>query len=63
MQICFLGKPLEYWIELDKRANNIELLDYIQEIAELRSKVSFYESRLKQMNDFMNKINSKQENK
>jgi hypothetical protein len=53
----FCGHPVSYWLELKKIINdkskdfNAEYL--IQEISDLRSKVSFYESRINELNIFM----------
>lgn len=51
----FLGHPFKYWVELEKKAEILDVVDYVAEIAELRGKVGFYESRIKQMNELMNK--------
>jgi hypothetical protein len=53
----FCGHPVSYWFELEKIINdkskdfNAEYL--IREISDLRSKVSFYESRINELNIFM----------
>jgi hypothetical protein len=51
----FLGHSISYWTELEKMADKLEVRDYIQEIVDLKGKVSFYESRIKQMADLMGK--------
>lgn len=51
----FLGHPMNYWLELEKWAKLNNASDLIQEIADLRGKIGFYESRIKQLNEFMNK--------
>ena len=48
----FLGHTVKYWLELQQQVDTLNLKDMIREIAELRSKVSFYESRIKQMEMF-----------
>lgn len=48
----FMGKPPSYWIELQVQAESLKAVTLIEEIAILRSKVSFYEARLDQMNEF-----------
>ena len=45
----FLGHSAGYWIELEKKAEILDVADFIQEIADLRGKVNFYESRIRQM--------------
>lgn len=49
----FFGKPPEYWLALQERADKLDVSDLISEIATLRSKVSYYESRISQLNEFM----------
>jgi len=48
----FLGHTIPYWLELEKKAKQLNVVKLIQEIAKLRGKVSFYESRLEEMNTF-----------
>lgn len=54
-QDLFLGHPISYWLELQKRADKLDVVDLLDEIAELRGKVSFYESRFDQIETFRNK--------
>ena len=51
----FLGKPSSYWIELESRAvdSKPENANYLQEISDLRGKISFYESRIKECAQFL----------
>lgn len=54
----FLGKPLAYWLELQRRidAHGIDCLQnerLLSEIIELRGKLNLYESRIKEMYRFM----------
>lgn len=48
----FLGHDIPFWLELKKKAAQLNVVDLIKEIADLRSKVSFYESRIEQLNIF-----------
>ena len=48
----FFGEPMKFWKELKRHADVLEVTDWINEIAELRAKVSFYESRIQQMQVF-----------
>lgn len=48
----FLGKPPAYWLELEKQAKALHYDRLIAEIALLRAKVSFYESRIEEMSKF-----------
>ena len=50
----FLGHPISYWIEIEKETQKLGYSKLIQEIGNLRGKVSFYESRIEEMNNFMN---------
>ena len=43
----FLGHDPKYWLELEKYAKKLDITDFIEEIATLRGKISFYESRIK----------------
>lgn len=49
----FMGESIDFWITLKARSEGLGACDLITEIASLRSKVSFYESRIDQMNKFM----------
>lgn len=51
----FLGHDIAYWLELQERVDTLGVANYLQEIADLRGKVSFYESRINELNDFKNK--------
>jgi len=53
---CFLGESVDFWAEVKKDLHKKGKMELTREIVELRSKVSFYESRIKQLSDFM-KIN------
>lgn len=52
----FLGKPLSYWIEIDKDLKDKDTSQLINEVCTLRAKVSYYESRINELSEFM-KIN------
>lgn len=49
----FLGHEIKYWLELQKMAEEINATDFIQEIVELKGKISFYESRIEQMSHLL----------
>jgi len=49
----FLGKPITYWLELNRKMEDLQLDKLIMEMATLRAKVSFYESRINEMEKFM----------
>lgn len=51
--MIYLGKPAEYWLELQKQADLIGVSHLISELATLRAKLSFYEARINEMNSFM----------
>lgn len=51
----FLGEPVSYWIELQRRAETLDCVKLISEIADLYSKVGFYERRIKELSEFMNR--------
>lgn len=51
----FLGHTAEYWIMLEKAANDRDpnVNELLVEVLQLRGKISFYEARIKQMADVM----------
>ena len=49
----FLGESIQYWIDLKQRVDKERLAPDLREISELRAKVSFYESRIQDMNRFL----------
>ncbi len=48
----FLGENVDFWVELKTHADSLDVTRLISEIATLRAKVSFYESRLADMEMF-----------
>lgn len=48
----FLGHNVDYWLELERQAQALNAERLIDEIAKLRAKVSFYESRVTEMAAF-----------
>ena len=51
-ELEFLGHNLQYWIELQKRAESFDVVSLIEEIAELHGKVGYYERRLDEIEMF-----------
>lgn len=56
--MLFLGQSTEYWIELQRQVEENGPAAFskerlIAEMAALRAKVSFYESRISELNQFM----------
>lgn len=49
----YLEHPPEYWLALQQRAENLQADTLISEIAILRAKISYYESRIHELNNFM----------
>lgn len=49
----YLGYPMSYWMELQVQAENLHVTNLLVEISKLRSKVSYYEDRIKEMKRFM----------
>lgn len=45
----FLGHDIEYWLMLQQKATTFDVVDLIQELATLRGRLNFYESRIEQM--------------
>lgn len=48
----YMGHDINYWLELQKKADTLDVVKWLEEVAELRAKVSFYESRIKEMSEF-----------
>jgi len=53
MENMFLGHPISYWVEVQHQIERERAVDFIEEIAFLRAKVSFYEKRITDMSSFM----------
>lgn len=53
----FMGHPMSYWSELEKRAQTLDVTNWIEELGRAYAKVGFYEKRLGEMAKFM-KANS-----
>jgi hypothetical protein len=49
----FLGHEPSFWMELLQKSVTEGTVDLMEEIAHLRSKVSFYEKRISEMGSFM----------
>jgi hypothetical protein len=52
----FMGKPLNYWVELQNKADELNVSDLILDNAMMRAKVSFYEAKLNSMFSYMDDI-------
>lgn len=55
-EILFMGYNVAYWEELQKRAEELQAVDFIQEIANLKGKLSFLKSRVEQMNEVISDL-------
>lgn len=53
----YLGEKASYWLALKQRAEELDLVNLIREIADLHARVTFYEDRIKQMALLMNHKN------
>lgn len=55
----FYGHTYEYWMELERRFNQPELYRdkpaLLEEIIALRGRISFYESKIREMHELMEK--------
>lgn len=50
----FLGQTLQFWVELRMLADEKKLdANLLEEVIELRGKINFYESRIKQMSELI----------
>lgn len=50
-ETLFMGKPFNYWVELERKVTGgeVEKQELLLEIAKIRGKLDFYESRIKQL--------------
>jgi hypothetical protein len=51
-KLLFLGEPVDYWMELQRHAEDLQVTKLLAEIASLRARVSFYEARIAEMERF-----------
>jgi hypothetical protein len=58
--MMLMGKPLDYWIDLQTQVECLDMdkqmarnLEQKKEIYRLRAKVSYYESKIQDINNFM----------
>lgn len=52
MPTLFMDKPVEYWLEIERRLNENATLDaqkLLGEVVQLRGKISYYEARIAEM--------------
>jgi hypothetical protein len=54
----FLGHPIEYWIELNKRPKELKVEELLREIVVLKGQLQFTKEKL----DYINKVLNRQEN-
>lgn len=55
----FLGHSAKYWLELQSKAEALNVTKLIEENADLRAKVNFYEQKVTEMLTFKVTINSR----
>lgn len=53
MEQLYLGHTTKYWLELQQKALELDVVDYIQEIADLRGKLSLIQDRLNDINQVL----------
>lgn len=51
--MLFMGKEPSYWVELQRKAEELNCEKLIEEVATLRAKTSFYEARINELSHFM----------
>ena len=61
MTMMMLGKPLDYWIELDTMPEGWDVESVIAENAKFRAKVHFYESKTREAAKFLDSSVFKEE--
>lgn len=50
MEDRFLGETIDFWMEMKKGIDEKNTRELLREVVDLRGKISFYESRIEQMN-------------
>ncbi len=48
----FLGHDISYWIELNKRAKELDATKLLEDIAILSAKVTYYEMKFNEIEEF-----------
>jgi len=51
MELQFMGHPASYWVELQNRADELNVSHLIQELADAYAKIGFYERRISEMHE------------
>ena len=56
--MTFMGEPMSMWAELHRRVmasglDSVQTYRLVQELADLHGKVAFYEQRIKEMRNIM----------
>lgn len=51
----YLGHTAQYWLELEKKAMTLNVVDILDELANAYGKIGFYEKRIKDMHSLINK--------
>lgn len=50
----WMGHPMSYWMELEKRAQELNVAHLVEELAIAYGKIGFYEKRIKEMASITN---------
>ena len=53
----FFGKPFEYWVELNERAENLNVEHLLSDLAKYHAKVSFLTEKLQEMQAYLDHVN------
>ena len=55
----FLGEHFSYWVELQKRVNELSVNHLLRDLADLSAKVNYYETQIDRMASFRDSIEKK----
>ena len=55
----FLGKPVDYWLALQERAECLNVTGLLDEVASLNARVSYYERRFDEISEFRTHTNKR----
>lgn len=48
----FLGETIKFWLELKRRADHLQVIDLLRDLALANAKVAYYERLIQRMLDY-----------
>lgn len=56
----FLGHPIAYWLELQKRVDLLGVDHLLRDLADANAKVRYYEMQIDRLSDYRKSVNRRQ---